>query len=113
MFTKVELEEHLANNGITTEAAQLVNLFCSFLGRTAVTKATSSGHNHPTPPSLAQVAQPDAVMVEVEGSTDEEGEPDLTGVRPKKLAKQVTQAVAETIKKTRQTKKTGLQGNAA
>ena len=89
-----------------------MNLFCSFLDRTAVTKTTSSGHNHPTPPNLAQVAQPDAVMVEVECSTDEEAEPDQTGGRPKTLMKKVTQAVAETIKTKRLTKKTGLKGNA-
>lgn len=50
-------------------------------------------------------------MVEVEGSTDEEGEPDAVGTRPKQLAKQVLPAVAETIRRTRQTKKTGLKGN--
>ena len=50
-------------------------------------------------------------MVEVEGSTDEEGEPDSTGIRPNKLAKKVLPAVAETIRRTRQTKKTGLNGN--
>lgn len=111
MFTKVELEQHLASNGITTEATQLVNLFCSFLDRTAATKATSSGYNHPAPPNLAQAALPDAVMVEVECSTDEEAEPDQTGGRPKKL-KKVTQAVADTIKTKRLTKKTGLKGNA-
>ena len=113
MFTKKELLEHLADNGVTAEVEPLVNLFCSFLDRTAATKAASSGHNQPPPPSLVQAAQPDTMMVEVEGSTDEEGEPDSTGVRPNKLAKKVSPAVAEHIKKTRLTKKSGLKGNGA
>ena len=115
MFTKKELMDHLTTNGVTVDTEPLVTLFCSFLEHAAATRASSSGHAQPPPsPNLDQLlqhsVQQDAAMVEIEGSTDEEGEPDASGSRPKKCAKKVSAAVAETIKNKRHTRKTSLKG---
>ena len=108
-FTKEELQKHLSSNGVTAETGQLVELFCKILDQTAAARTSSSSQ---TQQGAAPVEpQPDAVMVEIDGSTDEEAEPDQGGRRPRKAGKKVTKAAAEEIKRRRITKKTATKND--